>query len=176
MCQKAAETAGALLAGLEPELLSLLTVTKLADTAAGQDVVAAYNAAAAALQNWKSGTVAQDVIEALNDLQTVFAALPLPPAFEVFGNIIIGSVVTIIGIVTANSPAPAAAEDAGVDAATAEETQAHWQAQVAADTTAKVQALVPTFKRSIFHSPVSQQRKAWNEAVAANPSLGVAAV
>jgi hypothetical protein len=176
MCQKAAQTAGALMAGLEPEIQSLLTATGLASTAAGQAALTAYNTAATDLQNWKSGTAAQDVIEALNDLEDVFNKLPLPATFELFGNIILGGIVTIIGIVTANSPAPSTTEEVGEDAATPEETQAHYQAQVAADTTAKVEALVPGFKRSIFHSAASQQKSAWNKAVDENPGVGVSKV
>ena len=45
------------------------------------------------------------------------------------------------------------------------EIQAMHAASVAVDTTAKVQTLVPGFKRSIFHSPESQYNKAWNDAV-----------
>ena len=65
----------------------------------------------------------------------------------------------------ANSPAPAGITDIGV-----------YQAHIAAETSEKVQVLVPTFHRSIFHSVEAQFRKAWNDAVAWNPGAGVVAV
>jgi hypothetical protein len=121
----------------------------------------AYNAALVALQNWQSGTAAQTVLELIAAFQSVFNVLPIPAELATLVNIILAGVETVIGVLTANSPAPV-----GVAGdATEEETQAMYQAHVVADTTAKVTALVPTFKRSIWHSPASQYTKAWNDAV-----------
>lgn len=178
MCKKAAETAGALMTGLEPELQSLLTALNLANTTEGIAALTAYKTAAVALTNWTSGTVAQDVIEALDAFETVFDALPIPTAYVVYGNLILAGITTIIGIVTANSAVTttstaAVAED---EAATPEETTAMFQAHVASKTTAKVQTLVPGFERSLFHSPASQQKNQWNKAVDANPTLGISKV
>jgi len=65
--------------------------------------------------------------------------------------------------VTANSPAPAAPADIVAH----DEVQAAHVAETVATTTAKVQTLVPGFKRSIWHSPESQYKSAWNKAVEA---------
>lgn len=161
MCQAAAKTAASLMAAIEPTIKSLLTLTGQSNTPQGIAAIAAYDAALAALQNWQSGTPAQNVLELLAAFQSVFNALPLPTTFEVLANIVLAGIETVIGVLTANSPAPAA--PAGATLAPADIQVAH-QAFVAADTTAKVQALVPGFKRSIFHSPASQYTTAWNKA------------
>jgi hypothetical protein len=172
MCVNATKTAGALLAGIKPTIVAILAATGLTNTAGGLALIAAFTAAQTALQNWVSGTAAQDVIEALTAIQTVFSALPLPATVLLFSKIILGGIIAVIGIVTANSPAPA--PPVGFDAH--EDTQVMHQAEVAASTAAQVEALVPGFKRSIFHSPESQYKKAWNDAVAANPDAGIAAI
>ena len=172
MCTNATKTAASLMSAIEPTLKSLLTFTGIINTPQGVAAIAAYDAALAALQNWKSGTASQNVLELIAAFQSVFNALPIPANVAVLVNLILGGVEAAIGVITANSPAPVGvAEDA-----TAEETQAMHQAHVIADTTAKVQALVPTFKRSIFSSPASQYTKAWNAAVSNggfDPALAV---
>jgi hypothetical protein len=166
------KTAAGVMAAIEPTLKSLLTATGLINTPQGVAAIAAYNAALTALQNWQSGTVAQNVLELLGAFQAVFNTIPMPANVSMFANIILAGIETVIGIVTGNSPAPAA--PAGVTAH--EETQAMYAAHVAVETATKVQVLVPSFKRSIFHSPESQYKKAWNAAVDANPSAGVSKV
>jgi hypothetical protein len=152
------------MAAIEPTIKNLLTATNLITTPDGVAAISAYDAALAALQNWQSGTAAQEVLELIGDFQTLFNKLPIPPEYQMLGNIVLAGIETVIGVVTANSPAPAAPE--GVEAHA--EAQAMHQAAVAADTTAKVQSLVPSFKRSIFHSPESQYNKAWNAEVDAS--------
>jgi hypothetical protein len=76
--------------------------------------------------------------------------------------VIFAGIEAVIGVITANSPAPAA--PAG-STASADDLQALHQADVAVNTQAKVQSLVPGFKRSIWHSPESQYKTAWNNAV-----------
>ena len=170
MCQKAAQTAAAVMAGIRPTLVSLLTATGVASTPDGLAAIAAFDAAEKALQGWQTGTPAQNVIQLIGDFETIFATLPLPANVITFTNLILAGIATVIGIVTANSPAPAAPADATAHPL---QTQAIYQANVAAETTAKVQALVPKFKPSIFHTPESQYEKAWNAAVDANPGLGL---
>jgi hypothetical protein len=104
------------------------------------------------------------VLELITAFQTVYNSLPIPSEYLVLGNIILAGIETVIGVVTANSPAPAAPADA---TASPEELQAMHQAAVSADTTAKVQSLVPGFKRSIWHTPAHQYNEAWNKAVVA---------
>jgi hypothetical protein len=49
----------------------------IGDSALAAEIQAAVNAVNAALTNWKSGTIPQEVIEALNALQAVLDTLPL---------------------------------------------------------------------------------------------------
>ena len=163
MCVNATKTAASLMAAIEPTIKSLLTETNLISTPEGIAAMKAYDAALLALQSWKSGTTAQNVLQLIGDFQTVFNALPLPTTVSVLANIILAGIETVIGVLTANSPAPAAPVGASL---AAEDAQAFHQAHVAAETSAKVAVLVPGFKRSIFHSPESQYTKAWNGAVA----------
>jgi len=161
MCQNAVKTAGALMAAIEPTLKSLLTYTGLAETPQGIAVIAAYDAALTAVENWKSGTPAQDVLQILGDFQVAFNALPLPANVVLLTNIVLAGVEAVIGVLTANSPAPAGA----AGDATPEETQAQHQVQVITETTTKVQKLVPNFKRSIWHSAATQYKNQWNSTV-----------
>ena len=163
MCQNAVKTAGALMAAIEPTLKSLLTYTGLAETPQGIAVIAAYDAALTAVENWKSGTPAQDVLQILGDFQVAFNALPLPANVVLLTNIVLAGVEAVIGVLTANSPAPAGSV-LGADA-NPEETQAQHQVQVITETTAKVQKLVPNFKRSIWHSAATQYKNQWNNTV-----------
>ena len=174
MCTNAQKTAASLMAAIEPTLKSLLSFTDLLDTPDGQAAIKAYDAALVALQGWQSGTTAQNVLQLIGDFQTVFNALPLPSTVSTLVNLILAGVETVIGVIAANSPAPAPAPVAAPGeapilaetAASDEETQAMHQAHVIADTTAKVTALVPGFKRSIWHSPASQYKSHWNDAIA----------
>jgi hypothetical protein len=167
MCQNATKTAASLMAAIEPTIKSLLTEANLLNTPDGIAAMNAYDAALAALQVWKSGTTAQNVLELIGDFQTVFNTLPIPAQYLTLTNIILAGIETVIGVLTANSPAPPVDDVTAASATVAgpDELQAMHQAAVAADTTAKVQALVPGFKHSIWHSPESQYKKAWNGAV-----------
>ena len=175
MCQKAAQTAASVMGAIEPTLKSLLTATGLINTPDGQAAIAAYDAALTALKGWQSGTPAQDVIQLIGDFEDLFNALPVPDNVKLFANIILAGISTVIGILTANSPAPIAPEDAENVAEPHEQT-AMFQAHVAVKTAARVEELVPGFRRSYFHSPESQYKKAWNDAVKANPDAGVQTV
>jgi hypothetical protein len=166
MCKNATATAASLLQAIEPTIQSILTLTGQSSTTAGLAAIAAYNAALTALENWKSGTAAQTVLELVGAIQTalnaVFTSVTVSPAIQTLLNVIFAGIEAVIGVITANSPAPAA--PAGSTAA-ADDLQALHQADVAVNTQAKVQSLVPGFKRSIWHSPESQYKTAWNNAV-----------
>jgi hypothetical protein len=170
MCSNASKTVASLMAAIQPGLINLLTVTGIASTTQGQAAIKAYDAALAAVEAWVPGTTAQDVIQVIDAFTAVFDTLPFPSEVSVLVNIVSAGIVTVIGVLTGNSPAPAA--PAGATASTEEAQDAHAVA-VAHDTTVKVQALVPGFKRSIWHSPASQYKTAWNNGVArvakANP-------
>ncbi len=165
MCQKAAATAASLMQAIEPTLKSLLSYTGLVNTPDGEAAIAAYNAALTALQGWQSGTVSHDVLQLIGDFQIVLNTLPLPPGVQMLSNIILAGIEAVIGVVTANSPAPATPTGA---TASVEETTALYQAHVAHQTTIRVAALVPEFRRSIWHSASSQYNKAWNGAIESN--------
>ena len=162
MCKNATSTAASLMAAIEPTIISLLTEANVLNTPNGQAAVAAYNAALTAIQNWKSGTTAQNVLQLIGDFQTALNTLPIPAKYVTLTNIILAGVEAVIAVIAANSPAPAA--PAGVAAHA--DTQAMHQAATAADAQVKIKVLVPGFKRSIFHSPESQYKSTWDKAVA----------
>jgi len=163
MCQNATKTAASLMTAIEPTLVQLLTLEGVATTTAGVAAINAFNAADQALAAWVPGTTSQTIIQLIDAFTTVFATLPLPPADAELADLISAGIVTVIGVISANSPAPAA--PAGVATASVEETQAQHQVEVIHETTAKVNALVPGFKRSIFTSPAHQYKNEWNKTV-----------
>jgi hypothetical protein len=150
------------MAALEPTIINLLTVTGLLNSANGTAAINAYNAALAALQNWTQGTAADNVLQLIGALQTIVSGLPIPATYQLLVNVILAGVAAIIGVVEANSPAPAAPAGATVEAA---DVQAFHQSTVAADTVTKIHALVPGIRLSRFHSAEHQYNDAWNGAV-----------
>jgi hypothetical protein len=167
MCQNAQKTLVNLMAAIEPSIIALGNQVGISSNPLFKNVITAYNAALTVIENWKSGTVAQDVIQVLNDLQSAVSLLPIPTNLQMLLDLILGGVATVIAVVTANSPAPTPIPTLAGDA-TVEETQAMHQAQVIAELTAKLQTLAPNFKRSIFHSAATQYKNAWNDAVKSN--------
>jgi hypothetical protein len=162
---------------IQPGLTNLLTVTGIASTADGQAAIKAYNAALVAVQGWTPGTTAQNVIQVIDAFTAVFNTLPFPTEVQTLVDIVSAGIVTVIGVLTANSPAPVNAAASTEPQATAEETHALHQAAVIESTTAQVQKLVPSFKRSIFTSPAHQYKNTWNGGVqkvaAVNPKYAV---
>jgi hypothetical protein len=165
MCVNAQKTIINLMAEIEPSIIAIGNETGIANNPAFQTVISEYNAALTAVENWKSGTPAQDAIQIITDLQTGLQALQslIPSNILTLLNIILAGVATVIAVLSANSPAPTPIVTGGD--ATPEETQAQWQAQVIADVTAKVLKLVPGYKRSIWHSAATQYKNTWNGAV-----------
>lgn len=160
MCSNAAATAGNLMKAIRPTLVSLLTLEGVNATTQ-QNVLAAFDAAQVAITNWKSGSTSEVVVEALDAFTQVFDTLPIPQSDITLANLIEAGVVTVIGVITANSPAPT--ETAST--ATAEETQGMHAAAVVHETTEHVNKLVPGFKRAIFTAPDHQYKNAWNKQV-----------
>lgn len=170
MCKNAVATAGALMKAIEPTVIQLLTLAGVAATPDGQAAIKAFDAALQAVEAWTPGTTPQVVVEAINAFTLVFNTLPLPAMYKALESIISAGIVTVIGVITANSPAPAhltaqLASVAPEDVATDEEMQHHFRAAVIHQTTHQVQALVPEFKRSIFTSAAGQYKKTWNSTV-----------
>jgi len=162
MCTNAVKTAASLLEAIEPTIVSLLTETKLINTPEAQTLMTEYQNVLTAIQNWTPGTPAQEALELLGIFQTAVNALPIPSEYLTLFNIILAGIETVIGVLTANSPAPAPAV---ATFAAPEEAQALHQANVIAATAAKIQALVPSFTRSIWHTAAAQYKNAWNSAV-----------
>ena len=168
MCTNATKTAASLMLAIEPTLKAFLSFENVLTTPEGQAAIAAYESALTAVQNWQNGTPATEVLELIAAFTSAFSAvtapLNLPPTVVLLVNVISGGIVAVIGVLTANSPAPVVASAVGD--ASSEESAMAYQHQVIADTTAKVAELVPTFKRSIWHSAATQYRRTWNETVA----------
>jgi hypothetical protein len=172
MCDKAAPVAGELMKALEPEFVQLLTVEGIASEPDGVAAIAAFNAAETALLAWVPGTTpSAELIEALDDVDTVFQGLPLPQIDKELAGVISATLAVIIGLVKGKSaPAPSAVTAAAVAGTPEAAPQIH-EDTVEAATTAKVKTLVPGFKRSIFHTPAGNQKNAWNKGVATTAAI-----
>jgi hypothetical protein len=109
MCKAANKTAAALMTAIEPELKSLLTFLGIASTPEGVAAINAYDAALAAVEAWTPGTTSADVVQVVNAFTQVFNTLPIPAAVKTLADLISAAVVTVITVITANSPAPAPA-------------------------------------------------------------------
>lgn len=177
MCQNAAAQAANLLKAEEPTLVGILAFLNQTNTPAGIAVVTAYNAAVVALDNWQSGTAAQNVLQLINDFTTGFnalaASLSLPAPVVVLVDLISGGVEAVIGIIESNSPAPPAPAAATPEEAAAAQTfHAH---AVGAAAEAKVTALTGV-KLSAWdkaraalgdsHVAANRYKSEWNSAVA----------
>lgn len=142
MCQNAEKTAGNLLATIEPMLVNLLTPSGLLNTPTGEALIAGYNATIKVLEGWTPGTAAQNVLEAITALQGLITAVAALPALAPYAdaiNVVLGIVRAVIGLVTANSPAPPVAADVAPEVAASVQTfHAH---AVAAETSAQVETL-----------------------------------
>src|SRR5271165_4034424 len=108
MCKNAVATAGSVMKAIEPTLLNFLTAIGVLNAATGQTVKLAFDTALGAVESWVPGTPVQDVIQAVNDFDTVFNALPFPIEYKVLANVITAGITAVLGIIQANSPAPVA--------------------------------------------------------------------
>jgi hypothetical protein len=158
MCTNANKVVENLLAALKIPIDNLLAVLNVpATTIASVD--AAYNAALAALQNFTPGTALETAIQAVEALDSVFNALPVPDLYKGVAAAIAAAIAGILGTLEGLAPAPA-----GV---TAEAHLAH----ATAETAARVQAILPGYKSSwterVLHPdswPVIEFRKQVNTA------------
>lgn len=161
MCKAAAATIADLMSAIEPTLVNLLTALGIADTPDGQSAISAFNAALTAVQNWKAGTSAQDVIQVIDAFTLVFNTLPFPAEVKSLADIISAGIVVVISVLTGNSPA-------APDAAS--------QKKVQDEAIIKVTALVPGYKESFREKVLaafgdhtvaaSAYKSAWNKGVA----------
>ena len=170
MCKNAQQTAYDVLVAVEPELKSILTIAGVVNTPQAVTALAAYDQAVTDLKNWVPGTPSQDVIEVLTDVQLAVSALtPMIPATDaLLINAVLAAVVTVIGLVTGNSPAPAPA--ALVDGVTPEDMQSDHERTTMAVYTQRAQSLVPFYKiktRATWlpeRRPDAQAKACWNKA------------
>ena len=173
MCQNAQSTAYAILSAEEPEIKSILTIEGVANTPQATTALQAYDLALADLKNWTPGTVSQETIEVLTDLQTAITALtPLvPPTYALLINAVLAAIITVLGIVSGNSPAPAVTASVVPAGVTAAEVQADHERATMTTYAARAQSLVPFYKiktRGTWlpeRSPVAQNKACWNKAV-----------
>ncbi len=169
MCQNATKTAYAVLSGIEPQIKAILTIEGIANTPQATTALAAYDQALADLNAWTQGTPAQDVIQVLDDLEVAVQALPIPTAYQLLVSTILAGIVTVIGIVTGNSPAPPVASIQGIDLAAVQ--QDHERATMARYSV-RAQDLVPFYRiktRATWlpeREPATQQKHCWNKACA----------
>jgi hypothetical protein len=164
MCQNAEKNAAELLAAIKPTITEVLTLAGVANTPQAAAALEAYDEAETDLANWQKGTPATEAIEAITDLQTAINALPIPTQYQALINIILAGLETVIGVVTANSPAPAPAADATVAPEDAQDTH---MATVAAATADKVHTLIPGIKLTRNHPAAAQYTTAWASGMAA---------
>jgi hypothetical protein len=138
VCKNAQATAYALFSAAEPEFDGLLTLVGVATTPAGQAAETAYDNALADLKNWTPGTTDTEIIELIGDVNTEFQALPLPQDAKTLAGLITGAITAVLGILNANTTAPAAVTAAPELAEHIQTLHAH---AVATDTETKVFAL-----------------------------------
>jgi hypothetical protein len=82
-------------------------LTYLGNTSAATEAAKLFADALAAVKSWTTGTIATDVINALNDALAFLADIPGLSAYAGLVQLIVGTVENIITILTNNSPAPA---------------------------------------------------------------------
>jgi hypothetical protein len=110
MCTNAEQQVGNLLVQEEPMVVNLLTELNIVNTPAGKAFIGEFDLAATDVQNWKSGTVATDVIEAVQDADAAFNTLsesiPVPPLYTGLANIIAAGLTVALSFVSGNSQPP----------------------------------------------------------------------
>jgi hypothetical protein len=179
MCKNAAGQISTTMIAIRPTVVSVLTILNVVNSEQGKAALSAFDAAQAALANWTSGSDAADVIQLIDAFTSVFNAVttsvPIPVEITALIDVISAGLVTVIGLLTANSPAPpVTAEEANAETVGVE-TPALYQTHVATETQEKVAKLIPGFKVSIWdkgraalgdHTVVANEYKHhWNQAV-----------
>ena len=171
MCTNAAETAYNLLLAEEPTIKAILTLEGVAGTTQAIAALAAYNSALTLLQSWVPGTTSQNIIQVLSDLQVIITALPIPPLYQLITDAVLAGIITVMGLVTGNSPAPAPVPAALPEGVTALMVQQDHERATMAEYSIKAQALVPFYKiqtRATWlpeRHPDAQYRACVNKAV-----------
>lgn len=94
----------------ESTIITLLTEAKLISTAQGQTIETDFEALIADVQNWKSGMPADAAMQVVQDIETALPLLPIPPPYNILVPVALAGLTTILTLLGANSPAPAAIE------------------------------------------------------------------
>jgi hypothetical protein len=154
MCTNATKTAAALMAGIRPTLVSFLALEAV-PTATVTEVLAAYDAANAAVAAWVPGTSVQTVVEAVNAVDAVFQTLPVPDSDKALAALITAGFASVVAIIEANSTSDPVV-----------------QAGIVAKAVTQVNQLAPgafKYHKGVFAefqaSPEKQYHNAWNKQV-----------
>lgn len=159
MCKNVESQISNLMIAERPTLVAVLTIAGV-DAATEENVLAAYDAAQVAAENWVPGSTTAQVDEALNAALAVIVSLKalIPaPAVALLG-VVIGGIEAVIGLINANSATTTADTSAAI---------AHAEAQVVAN--------VPGFKLNVFeraraavgdtHVAANHYKHEWNSAI-----------
>lgn len=154
MCTNATKTAAALMMGIRPTLVSFLTLEAI-PAATVTAVLAAYDAANAAVAAWVPGSTADTVVEAVNAVDAVFQTLPVPDSDKALAGLITAGFASVVAIIEANSTSDPVA-----------------QAGIVAQAVTHVNQLAPgafKYHKGIFaefqEAPDKQYHNAWNKQV-----------
>lgn len=105
MCQHPQQTAAAVMKGIEPTLINILTLEGIANTPDAQTAIREYDQAEIDVQNWVPGTSVQTIVQAVNAADAAFQLLPVPEEFKLFAGIIGAGFTTVVAILEGNTAA-----------------------------------------------------------------------
>lgn len=125
-------TIAALINQVGVSVQSLLVIESVTDPALSARIQADFTAASTAVLNWKKGTPAQDVIQALNIVQADINLIPLNPVDQALIVLAIGTVNSILALLP-GTPAAATASASFHAPKNAKEFKKQWNAIVAAN-------------------------------------------
>jgi phosphohistidine swiveling domain-containing protein len=97
-------TLAALVTAVGQGIVNLLTF--LGNTTAASQVEGYINTAVNDITSWTPGTVATEVINALNDVAAFISAIPGLGAYAALISLAVGTIDSVIALFTQNSPAP----------------------------------------------------------------------
>jgi hypothetical protein len=121
----------------ESTIVSLLTQANLISTSQGQTIQTDFTAAITAIENWKSGTPATEILEIVQGIMSNLQLIPIPAPFNLLVPAALAGLETILGLLGANE-STASTTDAPASAAQAHVIAAASQQQVAKLTGYKV--------------------------------------
>lgn len=103
MCDHPQQTAANVMKGIEPTLISLLTLEGAANTPEAQTAIKEYDLAAVEVAGWTPGTSAQTAVQAVKAADAAFQLLPVPEEFKIFAGLIDAAFTTVVAILEGNT-------------------------------------------------------------------------